>query len=149
MLHSGHLNNYINIIHERIAVKDCQSTFNVLLESDCSGNIFVKCLQTLMIEVFKLKENLNPPFMKENFCERSVFYSLSSKNEPLLLRVRRVRYGTKTIIGRERRLWVALPHQIRNKKSINELKYHIKNWNRAVCTCRLCLIFVPQLGFLK
>ena len=45
MFHSRHLNSKINRIHERalrIAYKDYQSNFNVLLENDCSVRIHVK-----------------------------------------------------------------------------------------------------------
>ena len=62
MFHSRHLNNKINRIHERalrIAYKDYKSSFNTLL--DKSVNIHAKNLKTLMIEVFKTRENINPP----------------------------------------------------------------------------------------
>ena len=52
------MNNEINRIHEgalRIACRDYQSNFNVLLENDCSVSMHVKNLQTLMIEMFKRK----------------------------------------------------------------------------------------------
>ena len=70
MFHSRHLNNKINRIHERdlrIAYKDYDSSFNTLLEKDKSVNIHVKNLQTVMIEMFKTRENFIPPFMKEIF----------------------------------------------------------------------------------
>ena len=63
MFHSRHLNNKINSIHERalrIAYKDFESNFKTLLEKDNSVSIHVKNLQTLMIEMFKTKENINP-----------------------------------------------------------------------------------------
>ena len=84
MFHSRHLNNKINSIHERalrIAYKDFESSFNTLIEKDDSVSIHVKSLQTLMIEMFKSKENINPPFMKEIFCERTVTYNLRNINE--------------------------------------------------------------------
>ena len=79
MFHSRHLNNKIDRIHERalrIAYRDYQSNFNVLLENDCSVSMHVENLQTLMIEIFETKQNLNPPSMKEIFCERSVVHNL-------------------------------------------------------------------------
>ena len=84
MFHSRHLNNKINRIHERalrIAYKDYESSFNTLLEKDKSVNIHVKNLQTLMIEMFKTRENINPPFIKEVFCQRPLTYNLRNNNE--------------------------------------------------------------------
>ena len=86
MFHSKHLNNKINRIHERalkIAYRDYQSNFNVLLENDCSVSIPVKNLQTLMIEIFETKQNLNPLFMKEILCERSSRLQKRNNNESL------------------------------------------------------------------
>ena len=73
MFHSRHLNNKINKIHERalgIAYKDYESSFNTLLEKNTSVTIHTKNLQNLMIEIFKTKENINPPFMKELFVSQ-------------------------------------------------------------------------------
>ena len=63
MFQSRHLHSKINRMDERalrIAHNDYQSTFNILLENSCSVNMHVKNLQTLMNEMFKTKENLNP-----------------------------------------------------------------------------------------
>ena len=147
MFHSRHLNNKINRIHERalrITYKDYESSFNTLLEKDNSVSIHTKNLQTLMIEMFKIKVNINPPFMKEIFCERN----LRNNNEFLLPRVRTTSYGSETIKYRGQRLWLSLPQHIRDAQSIIELKKQIKSWNGADCTYRLCRTFIPQLEFL-
>ena len=84
MFHSRHLNNKINKIHERalrIAYKDYESSFSNLLKKDDIVSIHAKNLQTLMIEMFKTKKNINPPFMKEIFCERTITYNLRNNNE--------------------------------------------------------------------
>ena len=90
MFHSRHANNKMNRMHERalrIARKDFESSFNTLLEKDDSVSIHVKNLQSLMIEMLKTKENINPPFMKEIFCQRTVTYNLRNINEFLLPKV--------------------------------------------------------------
>ena len=151
MFHSRHLNNKINRIHERalrIAYKDYESSFNTLLGKDDSVSIHAKNLQTLLIEMFKTKENINPPFMREIFCERTVTYNLRNNNEFLLPMVRTTSYGSETIKYRGQRLWLSLPQHIRNAQSINEFKNEIKSWNGTDCTCKLCRTFIPQLGFL-
>ena len=130
MFHSRHLNNKINRIHERalrIAYKDYKSSFNTLLEKDNSVSIHAKNLQILMIEMFKTKGNINLPFMKEIFCERTVTYNLRNYNEFLLPRVRTTNYGSETINYRGQRLWLSLPQHIRDVQSINEFKKQIKS----------------------
>ena len=151
MFHSRYLNNKINKIHERalrIAYKDYESSFNTLLEKDTSVTIHTKNLQNLMIEMFKTKENINPPFMKELFRERKNTYNLRNNNEFMLPRAKTVAYGTETISFRGQRLWQSLPQHIKNAHSIINFKSKIKSWNGAECTCKLCRTFIPQLGFM-
>ena len=151
MFHSRHLNSKINRIHERalrIAYKDYDSGFNTLLENDGSVNIHVKHLRNLLMEMFKTKGNINPPFMREIFCEHHAVYNLRNNNEFMVERVRTTIYGTETIKYRGQRLWLSLPQHIRNAQSINEFNKEMKSWNGTDCTCKLCRTLVPQLGFL-
>ena len=124
-------------------------SFNTLLEKDNSVSIHAKNLQTLMIEMFKTKVNINPPFMKEIFCERTVTYNLRNNNEFLLPRVRTTSYGSETIKYIGQRLWLSVPQHIRDAQSINEFKKQIRSWNGADCTCRLCRTFIPRISDFK
>ena len=110
--------------------------------------IHTKNLQNLIIEMFKTKENINPPFMKELFRELKNTYNLRNNNEFMLPRAKTVTYGTETISFRGQRLWLSLPQHIKNAQSIINFKSKIKSWNGAECTCKLCRTFIPQLGFI-
>ena len=129
MFHSRHLNSKINRIHEtavRIAYKDYDSSFNALLEKDDSVNIHVKHLRNLMIEMFKTKGNINPPFMWEIFCKRHVVYNLRNNNEFKAPKVRTTCYRTETIKYRGQRLWLSLPQHIRNVNLSMSLRKKLK-----------------------
>ena len=100
MFYSRHLNSKFNRIHDtalRIAYKDYDFSFNTLLENNDSVSIHVKHLQNLIIEIFKTKGNINPPFIRESFCERHAVYNLRNNNEFIVPRVGATIYGTKTI----------------------------------------------------
>ena len=129
MFHSRHLNSKINRIHERalrIAYKDYDSSFNTLLEKYDSVNIHVKHLRNLMIEIFKTKGNINPPFMWEIFCERHAVYNLRNNNEFMVSKVMTTCYGSEIKKYRGQRLWLSLPQHIRNAQSINEFNRKLK-----------------------
>ena len=71
MFHSKKVNTKINKIHEealRITYRDQESSFEDLLRYDNSVSVHLKNLQVLMIEMFKTKHGLNPPFIKETLC---------------------------------------------------------------------------------
>ena len=151
MFHSRQLNNKINRIHERalrIAHKDYESTFEVLLSRDQSVTVHTKNLQTLMTEIFKTQNNLNPPFMNEVFRQRENIFNLRNGNQFVLPRIRTVKFGSETISYRGAQLWQRLPHEIRNVESLLQFKSKIKEWSAEECVCRLCQNFVPNLGFL-
>ena len=67
MFHSRTLNNKINRLHERLVYKDNKSSFQQLLPMDNSFTIHNRNLQKLATEMFKVKNNLSPSFMKSIF----------------------------------------------------------------------------------
>ena len=151
MFHSRYLNNKINKIHERalrIAYKDYDSSFDVLLERDKAVTIHTKNLQTLMTEIFKTQNNLNPPFMNEIFRERDNIYNLKNNNEFVLPSIKTVHFGSESIRYRGPQLWFSLPQDIRNIESLSLFKSKIKKWHGEECSCRLCRPFIPNVGFL-
>ena len=98
MFHSRLLNNKIHERALRIAYKDYESSFHTLLERDTSVTIHTKSLQNLMIEMFKTKENKNPPFMKELFRERKNTYNLRNNNEFMVRRAKKITYAPKLLV---------------------------------------------------
>ena len=151
MFHNKHLNTKINKIHERalrIAYKEFDSSFECLLERDNSVTIHAKNLQTLMTEMFKTHQNINPNVMKEIFRERENMYILRNNNEFEIPKIKTVIFGSDTVRYRGPQLWLSLPQDIKNAKSIQEFKSKIKNWKFDQCSCKICRPFIRNLGFL-
>ena len=100
MFHNRQLNQKINKIHERalrITYKDTESTFSDLLQRDCAVTIHTKNLQMLMTEMYKTRNDLNPSFMQEIFCENMTHYNLRNNNEFIQPRVRSVNNGSESV----------------------------------------------------
>ena len=67
--HSRAVNNCINRLHERalrLVYRDSQLTFKELLRKDDSFKIHHRNLQKLATEMYKVKNNLAPTFMKSS-----------------------------------------------------------------------------------
>ena len=70
MFHNRTLSSKINKLHERalrLVYNDQKSTFKDLLNMDQSFTIHERNLQKLAIEMYKVKNNLSPSFMKTIF----------------------------------------------------------------------------------
>ena len=84
MFHSKGGNNKINHLHERslrIVYKDNISSFEDLLKKDRSFTIHQRNIQSLAIELFKVKGNLSNNIMYDIFQTRKINYSVRSQTD--------------------------------------------------------------------
>ena len=151
MFHSRTLNNRINAIHERalrIVYKNYNSTFDELLVCDNSVRVHYRNLQQLAIEIFKFKNNLSPEIMNNVFEAKEESYNLRNATGLKRVGAKTVRYGTETVRFIAPKLWNMIPDAIKSSNSINHFKSQIKKWKPSNCSCRLCKIYVQNVGFI-
>ena len=151
MNHSRQINNKINKLHERalrVVYKDDDLTFEQLLHRDSSMTIHERNLQKLAIQMYKVKNQLCPLPVQQLFKKHENEYNLRNQGFWELPKVRTTYYGIETIRYRGPKTWNLLPVEIKNSKSLGEIKNKIKKWKPKGCTCRLCKNYVFNLGFL-
>ena len=150
MFHSRELNNRINRIHERslrVVYRDNVSSFGELLEKDNSFTIHERNIQSLAIELYKAVNHLSPEFMNEILpLKRDL--SHCSKQDFITKNVRTVHNGTETLSYLGPKIWLLIPNEIKELKSLNKFKQKIKKWKPNKCPCRLCKVYVSGVGFI-
>ena len=57
-------------------------------------------------------------------------------------------YGLETIRYRGPIIWGMVPNSIKESENLEIFKKCIKNWKATQCKCRLCKIYIPNLGYL-
>ena len=119
----------------------------VLNSNDIYPFIFMH-LQLLMIEIFKTKNNLNQTFMKNIFTERNIQDSLRSENHLRLPKVKTTTY-IENFQYRGCHLWSSLPRETKDSDTLAEFKRKIKSCDGNTCICRLCKVFIKDLGFCR
>ena len=150
MCHSRTLNSKINKLHERalrVVYKNDDLTFRQLLEKDNSITIHERNLQKLAVEMFKVKHNLSPAPVQEIFKLGNP-QNLRNDKDFQIQKARTVNNGVETIRYRGPKTWDLVPKEIKESKSLSEFKRKIKDWKPQDCTCRLCKIYIKDLGFL-
>ena len=112
MFCSRQTKNMINKIHERdlrIVLNDHFSDFETMLLNMNDITIHHGNIQTLMIELFKIKYDLAPSIMDSLLNRRTIHYNFRNLQTFQSERKRTMAYGLETISYRAPQLWTILP----------------------------------------
>ena len=83
--------------------------------------------------MFKVKNNIAPEIMKELFAPKTSSY---------------VWHGTKSVSYLGPKIWDLVPNEIKESESLNGFKFKIKRWVPEGYPCRICKIYLGQVGFI-
>ena len=143
------MNKKINHIHERalrLVYNDCITSFNDLLKRDNSVCIHHQNIQKVAIEMFKVKNDLCPKIFQSIFCK----ISSKTKSNAIFHRpnVNTVYNGEQSLRSFGPIVWDnMIPDNLKKILDLNIFKKEITSWVPNNCQCRLCKVFVPNLGF--
>ena len=82
-------------------------------------------------------------FKKENdvnFKKNSTFETRNIKS---------VYYGPETTSFIGPKMWELLPSNIKDSENLNIFKSNIKSWKPENCPCRLCRLYIADIGFIE
>ena len=137
----------INSIHERclrLIQQNYTSDFEVLLENSNEKPVHQKCIELLMIEVYKYLNDLSPDIMSvwENTYNLRNFHIFESQNP------RTKKFGLDSIAYRASQLWKNVPEEIGNSISLPMFKKKIKKVPLTSCSCNCCRKYIHHVGFI-
>ena len=150
MFHSRGLSNKNNHLHERslrIVHKDNISSFEDLLKKDRSFTIHQRNIQSLAIELFKVKGNLSNNIMYDIFQTRKINYNLRSQTDFASICVNTKKFGLNSLRYFASKVWSMVPLEIKNSGSLEIFKTKIRNWEPKDSYCYICKTYVSNLGF--
>ena len=147
MFCSGTMNRKINHIHERalrIVYRDYESSFEDLLKKDKSLTFHHRNIHQVAIEMFKVKHDLSPPFMKEIFDSDVNFREYFRRPN-----VNTVKKGCRSLRNFGPIVWKMLPEKCKSCETLEEFKNSVKTWEPKNCPCELCNRIIPGFGRIK
>ena len=129
----------INAVHERslrIILNDYESPYPFILEEAHQITFHQRCINSLMIEVYKYLNRHSPDIMNGIFKLRENMYNLRNFHICLTENPRSSKYGLDPIPYRASQLWQQVPIHIREAASLALFKNRIKTWKCEDCPCR-------------
>ena len=97
--------------------------------------------------MYKVKNGLSPPFMKDIFCE--IVRETRSGRTFLRPNVNTVKRGERSLRSFGPIVWnTMLPDDIKSCKNLDCFKKSIKSWKADNCGCELCKVYVKDLGYI-
>ena len=121
MFHSRELNRKINHIHERalrIVYRDNSSSFTELLKKDNSVCIHYRNIQSLAIELYKVKHTISNSLILDIFLLRSEDYNLRTQTDFIKPSTNTTRYGLKPLNFFASKVWDMITDEIKNSSTI-------------------------------
>ena len=135
MFHGREINRKINHIHERslrIVYRDYNSSFKDLLKKDNSVCIHRRNIQSLAVELFKVKENLSNTIMSDVFPTRLLNYNLRSQTDFLRSTVNTTKFGLNSLRHFASKVWSMIPIEIKNSSTVEIFKSKLSGSLMAV-----------------
>ena len=152
MFHNRKVNSKINRLHERslrLLYSDDVSTFAELLNKDMSFTIHQRNIQSIAIEMFKVKNSIGPVLLKDIFIERNYNGpALRTISDFVTPKINTVHYGEDTLAFFGSKIWNLIPSDIKYVDDLNVFKSLIRKWAPEKCPCRLCKQFVHGVGYI-
>ena len=152
MFHGREINRKINHIHERplrIAYRYYNSSFKDLLKKDNSVCIHHRNIQSLAVQLFKLKENLSNTIMRDIFPTRVLNYNLRSQANFLRNRVNTTKFGLNSLRHLALKVWSMIPTETKNSLTVEIIKSIISKWKPNDYDCKLCQDYLDRTGYVN
>ena len=122
----------------RVLYGDYDSSVDQLLARAGSVTVHQKNLQSLMIEIYKTMNHLNPSYIWEFFVKKDISYNLRTKELCRLPSAKSHRYGLNSLSFRGSLLWNTLDDELKRADSLGSFKTGIKEWDGKGCRCLIC-----------
>ena len=141
MFHNQTLNNRINKLQEG-------APHLVHVSTSFSFTIDHLVTQKLALKMYKIKHHIAAKIMCKLFNEANVPYNLRQDVIFCSCNVNNVLYGTETLPYHGPKIWNLVLFDIKDCATEQFFRQEIKKWKQDRCPCRLCKVYIRNLGFI-
>ena len=113
-------------------------THLLLLAKANIPSLHIRRLKTMVIETFKIFNNMTPPVLSDLiYLRENSTYNFRYNNILQVPQVRASNFGKKSFRYAAAVLWNSFPDEFRRVNNFGQLKSLIANWNGKDCKCNL------------
>ena len=98
--------------------------------------------------MFKSQKGLSPIIMQQVFPKRVIKYNLRSQTDYNSSGTGTVHKGTESLRSLGPKVWNLIPQDIKESESLDIFYSNIKKLTPSNRPCKLCKIYVKDLGFI-
>ena len=135
-------------LNDHIVLNNHFNGFETMLLNMNDITIHHRNIQTIMIQLFKIKYGLAPPILDSLLNRKAIHYNFRNLQQFQSERKRTLFYGSETISYRAPQLWTILKEEFKQRNAISFFEIDLRQWICSECPCRLCKVFVPNLEFI-
>ena len=150
MCYNGTKNNRINRLHERclpLIYNDKKSSLEQLLEIDSSVSVHDRNLRALATEMHKMYHGILPTIINEIFTLSSIINQYNLRNWTYF-DAPKVNHGSESVRYLCSKSWKIIPAYTKELDTSDKCKIAIKKWKPESCPCRLCRVYLQNIGYL-
>ena len=103
-------------------------TYEQLCNEEKQINIHKRCIISIAIQMYKIKNQNAPNYLVELFNIREMAHSLRNHNQFAVPSFNTITYGRKSFVYYGAKLWNNLPNEIKESNSLTNFKTALTNW---------------------
>ena len=112
----------------RYVVNDNDADYNDICRNEKLLNIHRRCIKTVAIQMYKIKNQMVPAYVQELFTIRESKYDIRDNDLFNIPRFKTVGYGKKSFRYFGAKLWANIPKEIKDKPSLTCFKDALTIW---------------------
>ena len=122
----------------RCITNEYKCTYKELLHKCDIPLMYIQRMRSMMVEVFKVLNNVGPIYLKDMFNVKETNYAMRTRFLLLQPHFNTTKYGFNSICYQGAKTWNILTNDIKSASSLNVFKSLLKNWQGAICFCSSC-----------